>query len=125
MPAYSSALPPSSLWPGAVGSSFSNEAVPASAQAGAQFALIEPGGFPQEGRTVAWQTLFTTAPTAISVSLQGAMADQDSQYATLDTSTNVAGEQRTVANVRARFLRCRVNSSTVGSGAGFTAQILP
>jgi hypothetical protein len=56
MPAYSNTLPPSSLWPGAVGSSFSNEAVPASAQAGAQFALIESGGFPQEGRTVAWLT---------------------------------------------------------------------
>ncbi|HEX2712016.1 MAG TPA: hypothetical protein VHM88_07310 [Candidatus Acidoferrales bacterium] len=123
MPAYSNTTPPLALSPGDVGASFANEAFPAGAQAGTQFAVPEPAGLPNQGHTVVWQTVFATAPTAISVSLQGAMADVDAEYATLDTSTNTSGEQRTVANVRARFLRIKQNSITLGSGAGFTAKM--
>ena len=43
-----------------------------------------------------WQTIFGTAPTAVSMALQGAMADVDSEYQTVDTTTNTAGEARTV-----------------------------
>ncbi len=124
MPVYASSQPPLSLSSGEVGFSFSSEAVPAAATAGAQFALAFPGGHADSGRTVRWQTLFATAPTAINVSLQGALADVDSEYKDLDSSTNVNGEAKTVASVQARFLRIRVNSSTVGSGSGFTAKIL-
>lgn len=123
MPAYSNTTPPLALYPGDVGFSFNNEAFPAGAQAGTQFAISAPDGFPNQGHTVVWQTVFATAPTAISVSLQGAMADVDAEYATLDTSTNASGEQRTVANVRARFLRLKQNSITLGSGAGLTAKL--
>jgi hypothetical protein len=52
------------------------------------------------------------------------MADVDAEYKDLDTSTNVNGEAKTVTGVQAKFLRTRVNSSTVGSGAGFTAKLL-
>jgi hypothetical protein len=98
--------------------------VPASPAAGSQFALvIHPIGA-QQGFAVRWQTLFTTPPTAINVSLQGAMADVDAEYKDIDVSTNVNGEARTASGVQARFLRVRVNSSTVGSGAGFTAKVL-
>jgi hypothetical protein len=124
MPNYQNTYPPNSLFPGDVGLSFNNEAVPAAAQAGSQFAVPHPSGFPDSGRAVTWQTLFTTAPTAINVSLQGAMADVDAEYKDIDASTNAAGEQRTVANVQANFLRVKVNSSTVGAGAGFTAKLL-
>jgi hypothetical protein len=123
MPAYSNTTPPLALYPGDVGFSFNNEAFPAGAQAGTQFAVPEPAGLPNQGHTVVWQTVFATAPIALSVSLQGAMADVDAEYATLDTSTNASGEQRTVANVRARFLRLKQNSITLGSGAGFTAKM--
>ncbi len=123
MPAYSNTIPPLALYPGDVGFSFNNEAFPAGAQAGTQFAISAPDGFPNQGHTVVWQTVFATAPTAISVSLQGAMADVDAEYATLDTSTNASGEQRTVANVRARFLRLKQNSITLGAGAGLTAKL--
>jgi hypothetical protein len=51
------------------------------------------------------------------------MADVDSEYTVLDTSTATAGEARTLANVRARFLRINVASST--GGASLTAKILP
>src|SRR5665213_1608573 len=124
MPSYSSAQPPYSLSPGDIGKSFNNEAVPASATAGAQFAVPHPAGIPDQSRAVRWQTLFAAAPTAINVSLQGAMADVDAEYKDIDASTNAAGEARTVTGVQANFLRIKVNSSTVGSGAGFTAKLL-
>jgi hypothetical protein len=122
MPTYSSALPPASLHPGAIGLSFNNES-PAAGTAGAQFAMIEPGGFPSEGRTVTWQTIFGTAPSAVNVSLQAAMHDTDAEYKDIDASTQVNGEERTVANVRARFLRAKMNSIT--GGGGVTVQVLP
>ena len=117
MPNYSNSNPPYSLSPGDAGFSFSNEAVPSSAQAGTQFALPHPAGIPDQGRVVRWQTLFGTSPTAINVSLQGAVADVDAEYKDIDASTNAAGEARTVTGVQANFLRITVNSSTVGSGA--------
>ena len=124
MPSYANTLPPLTLSPGDVGFSFSNEAVPASATAGSQFALPSPGGFPDSSRAVRWQTLFATPPTAINVSLQGAAADVDAEYKDIDASTNAAGEARTATGVQAKFLRIRVNSSTVGAGAGFTGKLL-
>ncbi len=122
MPTYSNATPPLALFPGDVGFSFSNEAFPGGAQAGTQFAVPEPAGFPNQGHTVAWQTIFGTAPTAVSIQLEGAMADVDAEYSKIDgPSTATAGEQRTVPNVRARFLRMKFNSST--GGAGLTAKM--
>ena len=106
MPSYANSQPPLSLSPGDVGFSFSGEAVPSSATAGSQFALVFPAGDSDSGRTVRWQTLFAVAPTAINVSLQAAAADVEAEYKDIDTSTNVNGEGKTVA------------------GAGFTAKLL-
>lgn len=122
MPTYSNVNPPLALFPGDVGFSFSNE-TPSGGTAGAQFALPQPGGFPEQGRTVRWQTVFATAPTSVSLSLQGAMSDVDSDYSTLDTSTATAGEARTVTGVRAKFLRVKCNSAS--GGTGYTAKLLP
>lgn len=122
MPSYSNANPPLALYPGDIGFSFSNEAV-TGGTAGAQFALPEPAGFPDEGRTVRWQTIFGSAPTSVNFALQGAMADVDSEYAPIDSSTATAGEARTVAGVRARFLR--VKCASVSGGSGYTVKILP
>ncbi len=123
MPAYANTFPPLSLFPGDVGYSFNAETLPTGATAGAQFALTNPAGFPNDDRSVRWQTIFATAPSAVSVALQGAMADVDTEYATIDTSTSTAGEARTVAGVRANFLRIKVSSATGGST--FTAKLLP
>jgi hypothetical protein len=122
MPSYSNVLPPLAIFPGDVGFSFNNEAFPGGAQAGAQFAVTSPAGFPDQGRTVRWQTIYGTAPTAVSLSLQGAMADIDAEYQTIDTTTNTAGEARTVTGVNAKLLRIKFTSSTGGSG--LTAKIL-
>lgn len=119
MPNYQNAVPPSSLSPGDVGF---NETFPGSAQAGSQFALPSYAGQPDTGTAVRWQTIFGTAPTAVSLILQGAMADVDAEYQTIDTTTNTAGEARTVTGVQAKFLRIKFSSSTGGSG--LTAKLL-
>ncbi|MGC1620749.1 MAG: hypothetical protein WA765_19830 [Candidatus Acidiferrum sp.] len=122
MPSYQNVTPPTSLMPGDVGFSYNNETFPGSAQAGSQFAIPSYSGQPDTGTAVRWQTIFGTAPTAVSLSLQGAMADVDAEYQTLDTTTNIAGEARTVTGVQARFLRIKFTSSTGGSG--LTAKLL-
>lgn len=122
MPAYQNLFPPISLMPGDVGFSFNNEAFPGSAQAGSQFAVPGYAGQPDTGTAVRWQTIFGTAPTAVNLTLQGAMADVDAEYQVIDTTTNTAGEARTVTGVQAKFLRIKFNSST--GGAGLTAKLL-
>ena len=128
MPAYQNATPPISLMPGDVGFSFNNEAFPGSATSGSQFAIPSYAGRADTGNTVRWQTIFGTAPTAVNLVLQGAMADVDAEYQTIDTSTATAGEARTIPSaavpgaVQAKFLRIRFVSATGGSG--LTAKLL-
>lgn len=122
MPSYQNAQPPLALYPGDAGFSFNNEAIPADGTAGAQFAVPEPAGFPDQGHTVRWQTSYTGGPTAVNVRLQGAIADAEADYADLDTSTATAGEARTVTGVRTRFLRIKKVSST--GGANITAKLI-
>jgi hypothetical protein len=123
MPAYSNSTPPLSLFPGDVGFSFNAEAFPANGTAASQFAIPEPAGLTDQGHTVRWQTIFGTAPSAISIVLQAAAADVDSEYSTIDTSVATTGEARSIASVRARFLRVKLTSAT--GGAALTAKILP
>ena len=122
MPAYQNVTQPISLMPGDVGFSFNNEAFPGSATAGSQFAIPSYAGQPDSGTAVRWQTIFGTAPTAVNMVLQGAMADVDAEYQTIDTTTATAGEARTVAGVQAKFLRIKFVSST--GGAGLTAKFM-
>ena len=122
MPSYQNLTPPIALMPGDVGFSFNNETFPGSALAGSQFALPSYAGQPDAGTAVRWQTIFGTAPTAVSLVLQCAMADVDAEYQTIDTTTNTAGEARTVTGVQAKFLRIRFVSST--GGAGLTAKLM-
>lgn len=122
MPVYQNATPPIALSSGDVGFSFNNEAFPGVATSGTQFALPSFAGLPDGGTSVRWQTIFGTPPTAVSIVLQAAMSDVDSEYQTIDTAALPAGEGRTVANVQAKFLRIRFVSST--GGAGLTAKIL-
>jgi len=122
MPNYNAQNPPYAISPGDVALAFNSES-PAAGQASQQFALPSYAGFPQNGRTIVWQTSYASAPSAVNVALQGALADSDAQYSTLDTSTATAGEQRpALPNVRANFLRAKVVSIT--GGAGVTVQLL-
>ncbi len=72
MPSYQNVTPPISLMPGDVGFSFNNEAFPGGAQAGSQFAIPSYAGQPDTGTAVRWQTIFGTAPTAVSPAPQPA-----------------------------------------------------
>ncbi|GAC1617793.1 MAG: hypothetical protein NVS9B13_04870 [Candidatus Acidiferrum sp.] len=122
MPSYQNVLPPLALSPGDVGFSFNNEAFPGGATSGSQVAIPSYAGRPDTGTAVRWQTVFATAPTAVNLVLQAAMADVDAEYQTIDTTTATTGEGRTVTGVQARFLRIRFVSST--GGTGLTAKIL-
>ena len=122
MPVYQNTTPPLSLSSGDVGFSFNNEAFPGAATSGTQFARPSFTGTTDAGTAVRWQTIFGTAPTAVSIILQGAMADVDAEYQQLDISAATAGEARTVTGVQAKFLRIRFVSST--GGTGLTAKIL-
>ncbi|HUJ33247.1 MAG TPA: hypothetical protein VLY23_18340 [Candidatus Acidoferrum sp.] len=115
MPNYNAQVPPYSIFAGDVALAFNGE-VPGNGQASQQFALPSYTGFPENGRTIRWQTIFGSAPSAISVVLQTALNDADSQYTTIDTSTATAGEARTVTGVRGNFVRAKVSSITGGSG---------
>jgi hypothetical protein len=121
MPNYNAQVPPYSIFPGDVALAFNAES-PSAGQASQQFALPSYAGFPENGRTIRWQTLFGSAPSAVSITLQSAMVDADADYATIDTSTVTAGESRSVTGVRANFLRAKVSSITGGSGV--TVQVL-
>ncbi len=101
MPSYQNVNPPLSLFSGDVGFSFNNETFPAANTAGSQFALPSFTGLPDSGTAVRWQTIFGTAPTAVNLVLQGAMAD---------------------ASVQAKFLRIKFVSST--GGTGLTAKLM-
>jgi hypothetical protein len=121
MPNYNAQVPPYSIFPGDVAFAFNAES-PAAGQASQQFALPSYAGFPENGRTVRWQTAFGSAPSAVSIVLQSALTDSDAQYSTIDTSAATTGEARTVAGVRGNFLRAKVSSITGGSGV--TVQVL-
>ncbi len=122
MPVYQNTTPPLSLSSGDVGFSFNNEAFPGGSTSGTQFALPSFTGIADSGTAVRWQTIFGTAPTAVSIILQGAMADVDAEYQQIDAASLTTGEARTVAGVQAKFLRIRFVSST--GGTGLTAKIL-
>ena len=137
MPIYQNSTPPFALSSGDVGFSFNNEAFPAANTSGSQFALPSYTGIADGGTAVRWQTVFGTAPTAVSIALQAAINDVDAEYQTIDTTTATTGEGRSIPNnpsgagapvnpatgtVQARFLRAKVISSTGGSG--LTVKIL-
>lgn len=122
MPTYQNVTPPLALSSGDVGFSWNNEAFPGANTSGTQFAVPSYPGRADTGFTVRWQTLFGGAPSAVNIVLQSAMSDVDAEYQTIDTSTNTAGEARTVSLTQARFLRIKLISATGGSG--LTAKLL-
>src|SRR5580698_3915537 len=104
MPNYNAQVPPYAVNPGDVALAFNSEG-PTAGQASQQFAVPSYAGMPNNGRTISWQTIYGSAPSAVSITLQSAMNDVDGQYTTIDTSTATAGESRTITNVRGNFLR--------------------
>ena len=86
MPNYNAQVPPYSIFPGEVVLAFNSES-PAAGQSSQQFALPSYAGFPENGRTIRWQTLYGDEPTAVSVALQVAQSDGDHSTRTWTQAT--------------------------------------
>ncbi len=118
MPNYN-ADTPHTIYPGDVVTPFNAE-TPTPPQASQQFALPAfTGAHVEQGRQVSWQTSFASAPTAVNAVLQAADQDADANYATVDTSTQTAGERRQIL-VRAKFVRAKLVSQTAGGAITVT-----
>lgn len=73
-------------------------------------------------RSITWQSIPTGGPSAISLAIEVAMNDVDTEYSSVDTSTVTAGELKTINNVNAKFIRARQISRT--GGTDITIQVL-
>jgi hypothetical protein len=82
------------------------------------FGIQEVSGMNDNTRTITWSTVYPTAPATVTMALQASLFDIDSQYQTLDTSTNAAGEERFTTLTNFRFLRFKASGVT---GANPTA----
>jgi hypothetical protein len=78
------------------------------------FAVPEEVGMNDNAMTITWSTNYPSVPSTVTMTLQGAMVNQDSQFVTLDTSTNTGGEVRSLTLRRYKFLR--VAASNVSGG---------
>lgn len=94
------------------------EAMPANGTAGTQFALYSFAGTQSNSGAITWETIYGGTVSAVNIVLQGATRDIDSEYFTIDTSTNASGEVRTkqLGSQKVNFLRIKVVSSTNTSG---------
>ncbi len=119
MPNYDTQNPPFSAQSGDVVFAFNGES-PAAPQASQQYALTPLiSGTGPGGRTIAWQTSFAAAPTAVNIVLQAADVDADANYATIDTSTQVGGERRQILT-QGKFVRVKLVSQTAGGALTVT-----
>lgn len=83
------------------------------------FAVPEGSGHDTNELTITWSTRFPSAPAAVMMTLQAAMNNIDAQYQTLDSSTSVTGDLRSITLTRFRFLR--VTATNVSGGTNPTS----
>jgi hypothetical protein len=85
--------------------------------AGASCALAvqTAAGQNDNGKNITWTVSFPTAPSGVTASLQGALVDEDSEYDTITSTTNLAGDNQVISNVTQRFYRVLISGLT-GSG---------
>lgn len=83
-----------------------------------QYAIQADAGIPDQGRTVTWNTAFSTEPDDVTMELQGALTDNDADYFTLDTSTDTSGDLRYVNGVNVNFVRIACSAVT-GTAVGY------
>lgn len=76
---------------------------------------VRPPKTGQLGRAIAWKASYGGGPSAVSVAMQGAHRDVDAEYVNLDTSTNTAGEAKTILNVSYPWIRATQVSRTGGT----------
>ena len=90
-----------------------------------QFAVPSPiGETAGVTNTVTWSTVIAGGPSPATINLQGSIVDIDSEYATLDSSTNTTGETRYISNVAFNFYRITSGTITGGTSPTLIAKIL-
>jgi hypothetical protein len=67
---------------------------------------------------ITWTTAFASAPASVTILLQGSL--DSSTYYTLDTSTNVNGEIRSITTA-AKFFRCFISAKSGGGNTTCSA----
>lgn len=90
-----------------------------------QFGVPSPvgvGGTSVE--TLTWSTVISGSPSPVTINLQASIVDIDSEYATLDTSTNTTGETRYIAATAFNFFRITTGTITGGSNPTLIAKLL-
>lgn len=102
------------------------ESISASASAapitGTVFAVPHQHKLGNRSVTIGWRYYFSSAPASVTIVIQGAFRNEDSEYVTFDQATNVSGEHRTVSAILFKFVRVKV---TAKSGGGtVTAEIM-
>ena len=79
------------------------------------FAVPEEVGMNDNAMTITWSTNYPSLPSTVTMTLQGAMVNQDAQYVQLDTSTMTGGEVRSLTLRRYKFLRVVASNVTGGT----------
>lgn len=90
-----------------------------------QFAVPSPvgvGGTSVE--TLTWSTVVTGSPNPVTINLQASIVDIDSEYATLDSSSNTTGETRYIAATAFNFFRITTGTITGGTTPTLVAKLL-
>jgi hypothetical protein len=88
---------------------------------GQQFSIPIGAPPPASGVSVGWSYAFPVgfAPGSVSISLQGALEDIDSQYSIIDTGTLTTNETRfaSLQSLKVNFLRLVLTSASGGSAS--------
>lgn len=88
-----------------------------------QFAVQPISKDNTSGRTITWTTNYPSAPGGVTMALQAALVDLDSEYQTVDSSTNTTGEERYVVATNFNFLRLKASGVSGGSNPTVIAKI--
>lgn len=90
-----------------------------------QFAVPSPTGNGGTGvETLTWSTVVTGSPSPVTINLQASIVDIDSEYATLDSSSNTTGETRYIAATAFNFFRITTGTITGGTTPTLIAKLL-
>lgn len=88
-------------------------AMPANGTMGQAFAIADPPGLNRGQRMLTWETRFDSAPSSITVNIQGSF--DGVKWETLAVSTNVSGESGVVSPMDFPLVSAEVVTSSGGS----------
>lgn len=87
------------------------------------FAVPDEAGYNTNGKTISWSTSYPSPPSGVTMALQAAMVDVDSEYKTIDSSNSTAGEIRSLNLRLYRFLRVLASGISGGTNPSAVVRI--